>query len=227
MNQDQIRHYLQMYLVVGSVNCKASDPITIVKAALSGGVTLVQFREKGADALQGADLLRLALQIQALCRAEGVPFIINDDVDLALEIDADGVHIGQDDENAGAVRAKIGDRILGVSAHTVSEARFAMQQGADYLGIGPIYPTHSKDDAHEVQGTAILCELRENGIHVPLVGIGGITEERAAEVIKAGADGVAVISAITEAKDVHETVVRMKSKVGNTLRERITSQRLI
>ncbi|MMZ58164.1 Thiamine-phosphate synthase [compost metagenome] len=210
-----------MYLVVGSVNCKASDPIAVVKTALSAGVTLVQFREKGAGALQEAERLRLALQMQALCRDASVPFIINDDVDLALEIHADGVHIGQDDDNAAEVRARIGDRILGVSAHTVSEARLAIHHGADYLGIGPIYPTHSKDDAHEVQGTTILRELRDNGIEVPLVGIGGITEARTVEVIKAGADGVAVISAITGAKDVYEAVVRMKKKVEGTLKERI------
>ncbi|MNZ89968.1 Thiamine-phosphate synthase [compost metagenome] len=215
MNPDQIRQYLQMYLVIGSINCKASDLITVVKTALSGGVTLVQFREKGAGALEGVERLRQALQIQALCRAAGVPFIINDDVDLALQIDADGVHIGQDDDNAAEVRDRIGDRILGVSAHTVSEAKLAVQHGADYLGIGPIYPTHSKDDAHEVQGTEILRELRENGIDIPLVGIGGINEARAVDVIRAGADGVAVISAITEAKDVYEAVVRMKSKVAS------------
>ncbi|MNP57615.1 Thiamine-phosphate synthase [compost metagenome] len=136
-------------------------------------------------------------------------------MDLALQIDADGVHIGQDDDNAAEVRDRIGDRILGVSAHTVSEAKLAVQHGADYLGIGPIYPTHSKDDAHEVQGTEILRELRENGIDIPLVGIGGINEARAVDVIRAGADGVAVISAITEAKDVYEAVVRMKSKVAS------------
>ncbi|MEF2967694.1 thiamine phosphate synthase [Paenibacillus sp. M1] len=191
-----MREYLRMYLVIGSVNCLA-DPVRVVEEALAGGATLVQFREKGPGALAGEDRLALALRLQAACRRAGVPFIVNDDVDLALEIGADGVHIGQDDEDAGAVRSRIGNRLLGVSAHTAGEARLAVSRGADYLGIGPIYPTASKADAHAVQGPAILRELRRSGIALPLVGIGGITAERAGEVVAAGADGVAVISAVT------------------------------
>lgn len=223
-SREDIQRYIQMYLVVGSVNCKGeSDPVRVVEAALSGGVTLVQFREKGADALQGVERLSLALQLQARCRAAGVPFIINDDVELALEIDADGVHIGQDDEHASEVRTRIGNRILGVSAHTLDEARLATLHGADYLGVGPIYPTHSKADAHAVQGTSILQEMRESGIQLPIVGIGGISETRVGDVIEAGADGVAMISAITEALDVNKTVIRIKSKVELALNTRMKS----
>lgn len=216
---DDIKRGLQVYLVIGSVNCKNGlDPLAVVDAALSGGVTLVQFREKGTGALQGEARLRLALQLQARCRASGVPFIINDDVELALEIEADGVHIGQDDAHASEVRARIGDqRILGVSAHTVDEARLAALHGADYLGVGPIYPTRSKDDAHAVQGTLILREMRENGVQLPIVAIGGISEAQAGEVIQAGADGVAMISAITEALDVRKAVVSIKNKVEDAL----------
>lgn len=222
-NANDMKRYLQLYLVVGSVNCKNGlEPISVVESALSGGVTLVQYREKGAGSLHGEDRYRLALQLQSRCKAAGVPFIINDDVELALEIDADGVHIGQDDEHASEVRARIGDhRILGVSAHTVDEAKLATLHGADYLGVGPIYPTHSKEDAHEVQGTKILQEMREHSIQLPMVGIGGITEARVGDVIKAGADGVALISAITEASDVIKTVARLKNKVDFALSLRI------
>ncbi len=192
----QMRSYLRMYLVLGSVNCQEA-PLRVLEEALAGGVTLVQFREKGPGSLVGEARLALALQLQAACRRAGVPFIINDDVELALRIGADGVHIGQDDEDPARVRDRIGNRLLGVSAHTVEEARLAARQGADYLGIGPIYPTVSKDDAHAVQGPEILRELRGAGITLPLVGIGGITAERAGEVMRAGADGVAVISAVT------------------------------
>lgn len=197
---ERMRELLRMYLVVGSPNCRGADPLHIVEEALAGGVTLVQFREKGPGALTGEARFALALRLQDACRRKGVPFIVNDDVDLALLIGADGVHIGQDDESAGEVRARIGGRrLLGVSAHTPEEARRAVEQGADYLGIGPIYPTASKADARPVQGTRLLSELRSLGIGVPLVGIGGITAARAGEVVRAGADGVAVISAVTGA----------------------------
>ena len=135
-----------MYLVLGSVNCIV-EPSRVVQDALAGGTTMVQFREKGQGALVGEPMIRLARRIQAECRQAGVPFIVNDDVELALKLNADGVHIGQDDESAASVRERIGNRILGVSAHSVEEARRAILHGADYLGIGPIYPTRSKDDA--------------------------------------------------------------------------------
>ncbi|GGH10931.1 thiamine phosphate synthase [Paenibacillus segetis] len=210
---EQMRQYLRMYLVIGSVNCR-EEPVRVVKEALAGGATLVQFREKGPGALTGAPMLELALQIQVACRLAGVPFIVNDDIDLALTIGADGVHIGQDDALASVVRYQIGDRILGVSAHTVEEAKIATRQGADYLGIGPIYPTISKDDAHAVQGTGIIQEMRKQGIELPMVGIGGITPERVSDVITTGADGVAVISAITQATNVRKTVELINRKVN-------------
>ena len=157
--------------------------------------------------------IQLARRIQDQCRQAGVPFIVNDDVELALKLNADGVHIGQDDECASSVRERIGNRILGVSAHTVEEARRAILHGADYLGIGPIYPTRSKDDAKAVQGPAILRELREAGIDSPIVAIGGITVERVEEVIGASADGVAVISAVTGAESAREAVEAFIGKI--------------
>lgn len=196
ISAEAMRKYLRLYLVIGSVNCLAADPLHVVREALAGGVTMVQFREKGAGALTGDARIQLALQLQKLCREAGVPFIINDDVELALQIEADGVHIGQEDAEAGWVRSRIGQRILGVSAHRIEEAELAVQQGADYLGLGPIYLTSSKADAHVVHGLGIISELRGSGIQLPLVGIGGITLERAGEVMSAGADGIAVISAV-------------------------------
>lgn len=207
-----MREYLRMYLVMGSVNCR-TEPKWVLTEALAGGITLFQFREKGTGALSGEQMFTLARQLQGICRRAGVPFIVNDDVELALELNADGVHIGQDDESVDCVRERIGNRILGVSAHTVEEARRAILHGADYLGIGPIYPTVSKDDAKAAQGTAILREMREAGIELPIVGIGGITADRAEEVIRAGANGVAVISAVTQAEWVRGAVARMREKI--------------
>ncbi|MBW4838896.1 MAG: thiamine phosphate synthase [Paenibacillaceae bacterium] len=203
----RMRQLLQTYLVIGSPNCR-EEPLRVLEEALAGGVTLVQFREKGPGALTGESLRTLAIQLQAACRRSGVPFLVNDDVELALAINADGVHVGQEDEVAVRVRARIGDRILGVSAHTLAEAEAAVHHGADYLGIGSIYPTASKADAEAPQGPGILRMLRASGITLPLVGIGGITTETAGEVIRAGADGVAVISAITQAANIREAASR-------------------
>ncbi|QYK63740.1 thiamine phosphate synthase [Paenibacillus sp. S25] len=215
-----VRRQLQMYLVLGSVNCLA-EPSWVVQEAVAGGATMVQFREKGHGALTGVPMFELARQLQELCRHAGVPFIINDDVELALELDADGVHIGQDDESAESVRERIGNRILGVSAHTIEEARRAILQGADYLGVGPIYPTISKDDVHAVQGPAIIYEMRKAGIDVPIVGIGGITVDRIEEVARAGADGVAVISAVTQSEQVRGAVKELKKNMVSFLNDPI------
>lgn len=183
---------------MGSVNCK-KPPLEALTEAIDGGITLFQFREKGSGALVGEQKYELAKQLQAICQKRGIPFIVNDDVELALAIDADGVHIGQDDEDARIVREKIGDKILGVSAHNLEEAQAAVAAGADYIGVGPIYPTKSKADAKQAQGPGIIRLLRDHGIAIPIVGIGGITAENAGEVMSAGADGVSVISAIASA----------------------------
>ncbi|AZS18148.1 thiamine phosphate synthase [Paenibacillus lutimineralis] len=222
ISSDRMREYLQLYLVVGSVNCK-EDPVKVVRKALEGGVTLVQFREKGPGSLTGEARLELAGQLRALCHSAGALFIVNDDVELALAVDADGVHIGQEDEAADRVRARIGERILGVSAITFEEARSAIRQGADYLGIGPIYPTSSKEDARAVQGPQVLKTLRAQGITAPIVGIGGITAARAAEVVSAGADGVAVISAITQADDAQSAAAALALKVIGSRCDRVDS----
>lgn len=208
----QMRRLLETYLVIGSPNCK-TDPIRVLEASLAAGVTLVQFREKGSGALHGEPMLRLARQLQNVCHRANVPFIVNDDVELALQIGADGVHVGQADEVADFVRARIGDMILGVSAYTVEEAEIAIQRGADYLGVGPIFPTVSKADAKAPQGTEIISKMRRTGIDLPLVGIGGITTDSACEVIRAGADGIAVISAITQADNVRDAVEKLKQAV--------------
>ncbi|GIP59649.1 thiamine phosphate synthase [Paenibacillus woosongensis] len=213
ISPEQMRRYLRMYLVIGSVNCR-EKPLRVVEEALSGGATMIQFREKGPGALTGEAKLALALELQAACRRAGVPFIVNDDVELAARIGADGLHVGQDDESAGAVRARIGNRILGVSAHTVKEARTALVHGADYIGVGPVYPTISKDDARPVQGTGMIQDMRAQGIQLPIVGIGGINAERAAEVVRAGADGVAVISAVTQAANVREAARNLLEQVA-------------
>lgn len=207
---------LQVYFIMGSNNC-TKDPLSVLKEALDGGVTLFQFREKGEGALIGEDRVRFAKELQALCREYGVPFIVNDDVELAIELDADGVHVGQDDEGITSVREKMGDKIIGVSTHTIEEARWAIENGADYLGVGPIFPTSTKKDTKAVQGTKGLAHFREQGITIPIVGIGGITIENTASVIEAGADGVSVISAISLAESAYESARKLAEEVNKGL----------
>ena len=202
---EEMRRLLKVYFIMGSVNCRLS-PAETLSAAAEGGMTLFPFREKGPGALTGTALFSLGQQLRDICRAYHIPFIVNDDLELAVALDADGVHAGQDDLPAGLIRQRLGEhKIVGVSAHNLTEARQAIADGADYLGIGPIYPTSSKDDAQAVQGTAVIEELRRSGLNIPLVGIGGITLDNALPVMKAGADGISVISAIAGAEDISGT----------------------
>ena len=163
--------------------------------------------------MKAGDQTAFARQVQALCKQFNVPFIINDDVELALELDADGVHIGQDDDKAADVRARIGDKILGVSAHTLEEVLKAEKDGADYIGAGPVYPTETKRDTKAVQGVSLIQEIRRQGIGIPVVGIGGITVENCVPVIEAGADGISVISAISKAADPKQAAEAFSEKV--------------
>ncbi|PFN25491.1 thiamine phosphate synthase [Bacillus cereus] len=213
---DKMSKLLQVYFIMGSNNC-TRDPLAVLKEALDGGVTLFQFREKGEGSLTGEKRLQFAKEVQALCKACGVPFIVNDDVELALKLDADGVHVGQDDEGITSVREKMGNKIIGVSTHTIEEAHWAIENGADYLGVGPIFPTNTKKDTKAIQGTKGLTHFREQGITVPIVGIGGITIENTASVIEAGADGVSVISAISLSESAYESTRKLAEEVNKGL----------
>lgn len=160
---------------------------------------MIQLRDKLAGPRQ---LLQEARQIKQLCRAKGVCFIINDRLDLALAADADGVHLGQDDLPPKAARELLGaDKFLGVSTHSLEQALEAAEQGADYLGIGPIFATGTKATGYEPKGCDIIRQVRAR-IDLPLVAIGGITLSNVGEIIAAGAAGVAVISAIVRADDI-------------------------
>ncbi len=211
-DKSAIEELLQLYFIMGSINCKA-DPVHVLEQAIEGGITLFQYREKGPGALEGLEKTILAEKLFRVCKDADIPFIVNDDVDLALELDADGIHVGQEDLAADFVREKAGDKIIGVSAHTIEEAEKAIEDGADYLGLGPIYATISKDDARAVSGLSIIENFRKNGITVPIVGIGGINARNARAVIQAGANGVSLISAIAAAADVRKAAIDLKRAV--------------
>ncbi|MBU8916751.1 thiamine phosphate synthase [Bacillus sp. FJAT-29953] len=209
-----LREALKVYFIMGTANCR-KDPIEVLKEAIAGGITFFQFREKGKEALIGEEKYALAKKLQSLCKEHRIPFIVNDDIELAIRLNADGVHIGQEDEPAETVRRQIGDsKILGVSVHTPEEAEGALSAGADYFGIGPVFPTKTKADAKPSRGTALIEELRSQGIAVPIVGIGGITSENAATVVEAGADGVSVITAISLANSPLIAAKALRKSVG-------------
>ena len=169
-----------------------------VRAALAGGATFVQMREKH---LPHQAMVAQAKALQHLCHEANVPFVVNDAVDVALEAHAHGVHIGQDDMSVKEARALLGaHKILGVSAQTVEQAVQAERDGADYLGVGAVFPTSSKDDAVEVSHET-LCAICQ-AVHIPVVAIGGITCENVSELANSGIVGVAVISAIFGARDI-------------------------
>ncbi|MCM3138575.1 thiamine phosphate synthase [Bacillus safensis] len=211
-DQEQIKQQLSVYFIMGTAN-STRQPLDIVNEAIQGGITMFQFREKGENALQAEEKKQLARQIQALCQEANVLFIVNDDVQLAIDLDADGVHVGQEDANAQDVRQRIGNKILGVSTHNLDEVKQAMKDGADYVGMGPVYPTETKKDTRSVQGVSLITEVRRHGLQIPIVGIGGITYDNAAPVIQAGADGVSIISAISQSADPKKAAEKLKSLV--------------
>lgn len=169
-----------------------------VKKALEGGATIIQLREKNLDY---DSFLKEAKEIKELCHEYGVKFIVNDNIDIAIECDADGVHVGQDDMNVTEVRKLIGeDKIIGLSAQTVEQAKLAQDQGADYLGVGAVFSTSTKKDAKNIT----FSELKDicNSVDIPVVAIGGITKDNAIELKGTGIDGISVISAIFAQKDI-------------------------
>ena len=212
MNFD--RDSLLLYAVTDRAWLKGQTLAQQVEQALLGGATMVQLREKQLDL---PHFRREALEIQALCRRYGVPFLINDNVDLALEIGADGVHVGQEDMEAGLVRQKLGPgKILGVSAHSPEEALRAQAAGADYLGAGAVFHTGTKTDVSTLSYDTLwdICAA----VHIPVVAIGGINKDNILRLKGTGIAGAAVVSALFAQPDVQAAARHMR-----TLAERVRS----
>ncbi|MCR4847146.1 MAG: thiamine phosphate synthase [Eubacterium sp.] len=185
----------------------------VVKESLDGGATFIQLREKELD---NEHFLEEAKELKKLCAEYKVPFVINDNVDIAIQMDADGVHVGQSDMEAGDVRAKLGpDKIIGVSAQTVEQAILAEKRGADYLGVGAVFPTGSKDDADDVSHETLkaICDA----VSIPVIAIGGITVDNTPELAGTGICGIAVISAIYAADDIPAATAKLKEITENTI----------
>lgn len=184
-----------------------------VEKALKGGATFIQLREKKLD--EGS-FLEEAKEIQKLCKEYNVPFVINDNVEIAKKINADGVHVGQSDMEAQNVREILGDdKIIGVSAQTVEQALLAEKHGADYLGVGAVFKTGSKDDAEEVSHDELerICKA----VSIPVIAIGGITHDNVKELAGRGIVGIAVISAIFGQKDIENATKELKAETLKTV----------
>ena len=197
---------LLLYAVTDRHWLSGRSLVDVVRESLDGGVPFLQLREKELD---DETFLKEAKELKALCREYDVPFVINDNVDIAIKMDADGVHVGQSDMEAGDVRAKLGpDKIIGVSAQTVEQAVLAQKRGADYLGVGAVFPTGSKDDADDVSFETLkaICEA----VTIPVIAIGGITKQNTMELKGSGICGIAVISAIYAAKDIKGAAAELK-----------------
>ncbi|WP_097026818.1 thiamine phosphate synthase [Clostridium peptidivorans] len=209
MNKKNVNYTL--YLVTDRSFIKDKPLDKAVEEAILGGTTLVQIREKDVDSL---DFYKEALKVKEVCRKYGVPLIINDRVDIALAVDADGVHVGQSDLPCSIVRNIIGsEKIIGISTSNVEEALKAQEDGADYVGVGAVFPTTTKDDADSVT-IEELSNIKKS-LNIPVVAIGGISENNIEKLKPADIDGVAVISAILGKLNIAEAAKNLKKLMGN------------
>lgn len=207
-------------ITAAHADCGRSHADT-ARAALSGGARIVQFRDKG---LRGETLLREASRVREVCRDAGAMFVVNDHAELAMELEADGLHLGQGDlQGLDAWRPTWG-AVLGISATTPDEARAALAAGADYLGVGPVYPTRSKDDAVAplgLEGLRAICATAG----VPVAAIGGIDAGRVAEVVGMGAAAICVISAISRASDPLQAAAELVREYDNAIARAVHADR--
>lgn len=200
-----------IYIITDRKLSKKPEP-EFVREAIKGGANIIQYREKEIPL---RDMLKTAANLREITRNAGATFIINDRVDVALAVNADGVHLGQEDMPIETARKLLGDdKIIGVTVHNAEEAAEAEERGADYIGLSPIFATSTKSDAGNAVGTEMIKKIKEK-VKIPLVAIGGINEDNLSSVIKAGADGAALISAIVTKEDVKAAVRELKKKIAD------------
>ena len=217
-----IQEILPLYFVAGTQDCRhlgdnpADNLLSVLKQALEGGITCFQFRDKGKFSLENSpdEQRSLAISCRDLCHQYDVPFIVDDNVDLALEIEADGIHVGQNDTPVKTIRAKTNKPlIIGWSINRLDEAKIGEEiSEIDYFGVGPIFTTQSKENPSPTLGMEFIQTLRNGGITKPLVAIGGVKLEHVKTLRKYGADGVAVITAITQANDIKVATQALKEE---------------
>ncbi len=209
MTKKEILRNIRLYILISSEIATRSVKET-VKLVIDGGADTIQLREK---TISDSKFLSLAREARGLTVKSGTLFIINDRVNVARELNADGVHLGQQDMSVSEARAIIGnEKIIGVSTHNIIQARQAKKDGADYIAVGPVYPTGTKDYEPSV-GLKVIREISKE-INVPIFAIGAITLENLDDVVEAGASRVAVCSAIINSKDIYSSTKRFKTKLN-------------
>jgi len=201
---------IDFYLVTDSGLSK-SGTVSDVKNAVAAGCKIVQYREKDKPT---KDMISEALQLKEICKDKAI-FLINDRVDVALAVDADGAHVGQDDMPFTIARKLLNDKIIGLTAHNVEEAVEAERLGADYIGLSPIYATSTKKDAGDACGIEMITKVKQ-AVSIPVVTIGGINKENIKDVVRAGADSAAAISAVVCADDVKKEVAYFVDIIKNS-----------
>lgn len=204
-----------LYAVTDRSWLKGESLVNQVEKCLKGGATFIQLREKELDE---ETFLQEAIALKELCEKYQVPFVINDNVDIALKAGADGVHVGQSDMEAGSVREKLGpDKIIGVSCKTVEQALLAQSRGADYLGVGAMYATGTKADATTVTADALkaICEA----VDIPVVAIGGLKQNNLRILENTGVDGAAVVSALFAQEDIEQAARDLKEELKTVLKK--------
>ena len=203
---------LKVYFICGTQDIPEGKSLEqVVTQALESGVTMFQFREKGSKVSQDKKIEQLALKLKELCHNYQVPFIVNDNVALALKVQADGIHVGQDDAKLEDFFEQFHDKIIGLSVSNLDELKRSDLTHVDYIGVGPIYQTPSKSDASTPVGPEMILTLRKEIGDFPIVAIGGVTENNAQAVVDAGADGISVISAIARSQNIDSTVNKFLS----------------
>jgi len=199
-----------LYIITDQRISHGKSHLEVAEAVLAGGATVIQFRDKE---MEDSEAIEVCRKIYELTKKKGIPFIVNDRVEVARIVKADGVHLGQEDQSLDFARKILNqNQIIGISVETVEQAIEAEKEGADYLGVGPIYPTATKLDAGRALGVARLKEIKE-AVSIPVIAIGGIDEDNLEEVLRAGADGVAVISAVVSAPDITQACRKLKNKI--------------
>lgn len=203
---------LRLYVVTDRIAARSRSLVDIVEQAIEGGATMVQLREKNAPT---DEVIAVGRALHVITKKHGIPLIVNDYVDVALAVDAEGVHVGMSDIPVYWTRRMVGrGKIVGASAVNVAEAIKAMREGADYIGAGPVFKTTTKKDAGEPIGLAGLSAIVK-AVSIPVVGIGGITASNVASVMATGAAGIAVISAVVGAAEPGEAAKELSTILSN------------
>jgi thiamine-phosphate pyrophosphorylase len=201
------------YVITARIKELERDHLDVAQEAILGGAAVIQLRDKD---MSSKEMYKVGVKLKALTKKAGVTFIINDRLDIALAVKADGVHLGQNDLPVSVVRRIVGkNMIIGTSASNLREACLGEKAGADYIGLGPIFSTPSKDDASEPIGLEVIKEVKK-AVSIPVIAIGGISQENAKEVLAAGADNIAVISAVAWAKNMRAATNSLLEILKNT-----------